>query len=78
MSDNIYNYTKIDTGLVYPEYVSINLEENDSISITVRHIQPKGFPTIRGQTSHIELSEEEFEKLLKAGQNYICKKLGML
>lgn len=59
MSRNIYAFTALPGSYkYYPQYLSINKEDNGKVSVTVR--PPEKPDGACGNTARMELTEEEF------------------
>lgn len=63
---NVYAFTEV-SGTA-PGYVSVNKENSGEISVTVR--EPNGIPAT------INLSREEFAKLVKSGEEFLAPEGG--
>jgi len=68
MSNNIHAYTA--TGGNYPEYLSVNVNEDNTVEITVR--SPKKADGSCGDTATIKLTAEEFSKFAYYAYAFSC------
>jgi hypothetical protein len=67
MRRNLFAYTA--TGINYPEYVSVNREDNGTVSITVRNKAKEDGSC--GDTASVELEASEVSDLFHALQGDI-------
>jgi len=69
MRNNIHAYTA--PGSSYPEYLSVNENEDGTVEITIRSL-PTPFGQC-GETASIKLSAEEFAKFAYYAYAFSCK-----
>jgi hypothetical protein len=67
---NLYAFTSShpDSG-IFPEYISLNVEEGDRTSLTVRG--PMGYGGVPGHTITIQLSRTQLRELASAINAYV-------
>jgi hypothetical protein len=67
MSSNVYAYTALGD---YPEYISVNVNEDSTVEITVR--SPRKADGSCGDTATAKLSGEEFAKFASRIYAFAC------
>lgn len=68
MSSNIYAYTA--PGSSYPEYLSVNVNEDSTVEITVR--SKRNGVVACGDTATIKLTGAEFAKFASRAYAFAC------